>query len=97
MRARCKVFPYILSPHTCIGSSINNIPYQSNIYVTPDELTLSTIITQESESHSVMSDSLQFYGLYSPWNSPSQNTGMGSLRGHKKVLILKSEEIMNIE
>ena len=30
----------------------------------------------ESESRSVVSDSLQ---LYSPWNSPSQNTGVGSL------------------
>ena len=26
---------------------------------------------------SVMSDSLQPYGLYSPWNSPSQDTGVG--------------------
>ena len=26
-----------------------------------------------------MSDSLQPHGLYSPWNSPGQNTGMGSL------------------
>ena len=31
----------------------------------------------ESESHSVMSDSLQPHGLYSPWNSPGQNTGVG--------------------
>ena len=30
-------------------------------------------------SRSVMSDSLQFHGLYSPWNSPAQNTGVGSL------------------
>ena len=30
-------------------------------------------------SYSVMSDSLQPHGLYSPWNSPGQNTGMGSL------------------
>ena len=30
-------------------------------------------------SHSVMSDSLQPQGLYSPWNSPGQNTGVGSL------------------
>ena len=29
-----------------------------------------------SESHSVMSDSLQPHGLYSPWNSPGQNTGV---------------------
>ena len=26
-----------------------------------------------------MSDSLQPRGLYSPWNSPGQNTGVGSL------------------
>ena len=33
----------------------------------------------KSESHSVMSDSLQPHGLYSPWNSPGQNTGVRSL------------------
>ena len=32
-----------------------------------------------SESHSVMSDSLRPRGLYSPWNSLGQNTGMGCL------------------
>ena len=32
-----------------------------------------------SESHSVMSDSLQPHGIYSPWNSPGQNTGVDSL------------------
>ena len=32
-----------------------------------------------SESHPVMSDSLWPYGLYSPWNSPGQNTGVASL------------------
>ena len=32
----------------------------------------------ESESHSVMSDSLWPHGLYSPWNSPGQSTGVGS-------------------
>ena len=31
------------------------------------------------ESHSVMSNCLQLHGLYSPWNSPGQNTGVGSL------------------
>ena len=31
-----------------------------------------------SESRSVMSDSLRVHGLYSPWNSPGRNTGMGS-------------------
>ena len=32
----------------------------------------------QSESLSVVSDSLQPHGLYSPWNSPGQNTGGGS-------------------
>ena len=32
-----------------------------------------------SASHSVVSDSLQLCGLHSPWNSPGQNTGVGSL------------------
>ena len=33
----------------------------------------------QSASHSVVSNSLQPHGLYSPWNSPGQNTGVGSL------------------
>ena len=32
----------------------------------------------ESESHSVVSNSLGPHGPYSPWNSPGQNTAMGS-------------------
>ena len=32
-----------------------------------------------SESHSVVSDFLWPYGLYSPWNSPGQTIGIGSL------------------
>ncbi|CAI9174323.1 unnamed protein product [Rangifer tarandus platyrhynchus] len=33
---------------------------------------------QSSESHSVMSDSLRPHGLYRPWNSQAQNTGVDS-------------------
>ena len=33
----------------------------------------------ESETHSIVSDSLQPHGLYSPWNSLGQNTRVGSL------------------
>ena len=35
--------------------------------------------TGESKSHSVMSNFLQPHGLYSPWNSPGHNIGVGSL------------------
>ena len=34
----------------------------------------------ESENCSVLSDSLWHHGLYSLWNSPGQNTAVGSLR-----------------
>ena len=40
---------------------------------------LDGIQAKESESCSVVSNSLQPYGLYSPGNSPSQNPGVGSL------------------
>ena len=33
----------------------------------------------KSESHSVVSNSLRPHGLFSPWNYPGQNTGVGSL------------------
>ena len=36
----------------------------------------------ESEGLSVESDSLRPHGPYSPWNSPGQNTGVGSLSLH---------------
>ena len=41
-------------------------------------------VQNESESLSVMPNSLRPHGLYSPWDSPDQNTGVGSrslLRG----------------
>ena len=35
-------------------------------------------VISESESHSVVSVSLQSHGLYSLWHSPDQDTGVGS-------------------
>ena len=37
---------------------------------------LMSVSLKWSESHSVVSDSLQPHGLCSPWNSPGQNTGV---------------------
>ena len=37
------------------------------------------LLKSESESHSVVSDSLQSHGLCSSWNSPGQNTRVSSL------------------
>ena len=57
---------------------------QKNIQLKVRETSLETClyyILSEwmSESLLVMSDSLRPHGLYSPWNSPGQNTGVGSL------------------
>ena len=40
--------------------------------------TLWSTLVMKSESRSVMSNSLRPHGLYSPWNSLGQNTGVGS-------------------
>ena len=37
------------------------------------------LMLEWSESQSFVSNSLRPHGLYSPWNSPSHNTGVGSL------------------
>ena len=50
--------------------------YQVKIFISLLSMGLNI---SESENHSVMSNSLQPHGLYSPWNSLAQNTGMGSL------------------
>ena len=39
---------------------------------------LTVLFITESENLSVVSDSLRPHGLYSPWNSPGQNFGVGS-------------------
>ena len=40
----------------------------------------------ENESHSVVFDSLRPHSLYSPWNSPGQNTGVGTFsRGSSQL------------
>ena len=39
----------------------------------------SHVLGRWSESPSVVSNSLRPHGLYSPWNSPGQNAGVGSL------------------
>ena len=48
-------------------------------YTRLGQLCLSFSSISESESRSVMSDSLRPHGLYSLWNSPGQNPGVGSL------------------
>ena len=44
-------------------------------------------LKSESESPSVVSNSLGHQGLYSPWNSPVQNTGVGSLSLLQRIFL----------
>ena len=56
--------------------SILNVPFSTSYYI----LKICIIFWMwVSESHSVMFNSLGPQGLYSPWNSPGQNTRVGSL------------------
>ena len=45
----------------------------------PSQKALSHKTNKQSASRSVVPDSLWPHGLYSPWNSPGQNTGVSSL------------------
>ena len=57
---------------------LQNIEYSSLCY-TRGPCWLPVLYMKWSESCSVVSDSLRPHGLCSPWNSPGQNTGVGSL------------------
>ena len=54
-------------------------PFDQKIFLWPAQEGLHHCPAILSVSHSVLSNSLQCHGLYSPWNSPGQNTGVGSL------------------
>ena len=49
------------------------------LYFPRESINTVTLCATCCESHSVVSDSLWPHGLNSPWNSPGQNTGVGSL------------------
>ena len=49
--------------------------------------------SKRSESHLVMSNSLWLNGLYSPWNSPGQNTGVGSLSLHHGIFLTQGSNL----
>ena len=70
-------------PVWCTHSSVSipqEILQRYTVSVAVSGFTLrKTPVYNESASRSVVSDSLQPNGLHSPWNSPGQNTGVGSL------------------
>ena len=71
----CIHVPHLLYPFICRWTS-RLLPVQ---IVLQHNLTHWKATIELIESHSVMSNSLWPHGLYSPWNSPGQNTRVGSL------------------
>ena len=67
----------IWAPVCLAAFAYHNIVQVHLHYGTYQHFILSHVMT--CESHSVVSDSLQPRGLYSPWNSLGQNTGVDSL------------------
>ena len=61
--------------HSTRGVKNNKGCFRNTIYKNTESLSS----TPESKSHSVVSDSLWPHRLYSSWNFPGQNTGVGSL------------------
>ena len=54
-------------------------PYLPPLLPATNMLSLCPVWPSESERCSVVSEALRLHGLYSPWNSPDQNTGVASL------------------
>ena len=59
--------------------SFTNLSFLLILYLTPVLINWYIHIWTECASCSVVSDSLRPHGLQSPWNSPGQDTGVGSL------------------
>ena len=72
--SRIRCFISFVSFHSCLYSTSQGISLE---YVFIFRSFLSNPFL-ESESRSVMSNPLQPHELSSPWNSPGQNTGVGS-------------------
>ena len=69
-------YTHEILPFTATWMDLENIMLSEKFTETQ---ILYDITYSESESRSVVSDSLRPHGLYSPWNSLGQNPGMGSL------------------
>ena len=72
---RCRDFLYSLWPHTCIASPISTIPHWTGEREGKLKVTQSCLTLCNP------------YGLYSPWNSPGQNTGVGSLSLPQRIFL----------
>ena len=75
VRSHSMLVPHLLAIFGAICLLCASLLSLHNLYMV---LCLRASLSSESASHSVLSDSLWPHGLSSPWNSPAQNTGVGS-------------------
>ena len=68
---------FVRYPQTSLDTEMTHVKH-CDYYLKITQL-LAIAFKSESESHSVVSNSLRPRGLYGPWNSPGQNTRVGSL------------------
>ena len=78
MCKNCSRFCRIKWLHPIATSSFSKPSIQSPENTRQLSVSIPTWDESESESCSVVSNSWWPHGLYSPWNSPGQNTGVGS-------------------
>ena len=79
LRLQCMNFASTHSIHQRFLSFLFIIVFVRFIHAVECSFSLFILFESESESLSVMYNSLWPHGLYSPWNSPGQDTGVGSL------------------
>ena len=74
-----RVLPAVVTCKTLGGFKLLSLWKQENFKACRSSSVFFNYYHWESGSRSVVSDCLRPHGLYSPWNSPGQNTGVGSL------------------
>ena len=76
LKCECTIFSILYLNPPCVHSICSLL-----FFLVREIIFLVTIfgLSLLKTSHSVMSESLGPHGLYSPWNSPGWNTGVGSL------------------
>ena len=86
MNSSVQDMPYKWNKVMCLSLSITFLRFNIAYIITPSLLGCmflyylnSSFCSYESESHPVVPDSLWPDGLYSPQNSPGQNTGVSSI------------------
>ena len=70
---------HLQHPHCHTSEPPEKLTTTGSLHPGMGEGWLSRRASQVSESHLVVSDYLRPHGLYSPWSSLGQNTGVGSL------------------